>query len=304
MPDAITVGAIAINWNGSSDTLELLESLCLCQSSVLNIRVALIDNASCPDDVAKLKTGIARLPGALSVTLRENSVNIGVPAAYNQAIQLLGAKCDVYLRLDNDVTVNPLGLKSMVAALEEGRAHGVAIVGGNVKYYHRPAENNGGAVAIDLIKGVTTVSFPAQNSICDGVLGCIMLVDGGLIERYAPDVFDGSLFLCTDESELSIRARRDGYLTLYVTSEVGLHKSGASTGKVSFLSNYYSARNWVMIRMIYSRGWCDLLLVFGYLLLDALKCLVKRRWVYHVGMASGVGAGFSRLIDRRVRAGR
>jgi GT2 family glycosyltransferase len=301
MSDVTIIAAVIINWNGAADTLELLDSLLNCQKSGFTFHIAVIDNASKADDLDRLRQGIYRFNGSLKITLRENSVNVGVPAAYNQGIQLLGVHHEYYLRLDNDVTVNPLGLKLMIAALRGNEKTRTAIVGGNVKYYHRPTENNGGAVGIDLLRGKTTVTYPDQDVVCDGVLGCIMLVDGVLVRKYSPEVFDSRLFICTDESELSLRAKRDGFLTFYVAAEIGLHKGGVSTGKVNFLSKYYSARNWILIRVSYTSGLSNGFLLLGYFMYDALKCGINRRWVYHLGLLSGLAAAVTQSVDSLAR---
>src|ERR1700746_2589407 len=101
-----TLAALVINWNGTQDTLELLHSLSHCESDTVSITAVVIDNASEEAERLKLASGLVDLDGCISVILRTNSVNIGVPAAYNQAIQVAGLTHDYYLRLDNDVIVD------------------------------------------------------------------------------------------------------------------------------------------------------------------------------------------------------
>jgi len=122
-----------------------LYSLCQCQSDSVLITVIVIDNASTKAEFLKLESGLADLDGRVNVIFRANNINIGVPAAYNQAIQVAGLTHDYYLRLDNDVVLEPHGLTSMIDALEEGVGKGVGIVGGNIKYFDRKTENNWGS---------------------------------------------------------------------------------------------------------------------------------------------------------------
>lgn len=302
MNEVSTVAAIIINWNGSCDTIELIESLLLCQNKSTQISVIVIDNASHTADFNALMGGISRLSDKVQISLHKNGVNVGVPAAYNQAIQIAGMDFDYYLRLDNDVVINRAGLRLLINSLETNQ--NVELVGGNVKYYNFPEKNNGGAVTIDLINGRTIVSYPNENTICDGVLGCIMLISGRLVKKYTPEVFDSSLFICTDESELSLRAKRDGMLTYYVSNTIGLHKSGVSTSKVSFLSNYYSARNWTLHRLEYVQGfWCNFILTINFIF-DIARTAIKGRWAFPLGFFAGLLLSISRSIDRRVRFGR
>lgn len=290
-----SVAALIINWNGAADTIELVESLLLCAAPDIEIACIVIDNNSSDDDCADLSEGLDRLGQRISVTLRFNSINIGVPAAYNQAIQIAGLQHDYYLRLDNDVIVDREGLLAMIEILDT--KSDVELVGGNVRFYDARDKNNGGAVAIDLVRGKTKVAYPNDNVVCDGVLGCIMLMSHSVVERYSPDVFLGALFICTDESELSIRAARDGCLTMYSKKIIGYHKGGVSTKKVSLLSQYYSSRNWTYLRLLYVNGlknriitWLNIAMYFG---LYAIR--FRKPHVY--GVVSGVAMWLTTRVD-------
>jgi GT2 family glycosyltransferase len=140
--------------------------------------------------------------------------------------------------------------------------------------------------------------------VCDGVLGCIMLLDGDVVRRYSPDVFDSNLFICTDESELSLRARLDGIFTLYIAGQIGLHKSGVSTGKVGFLSNYYSARNWTIHRLYFLRGIKNKSLLFLRFFIDICRSILRGRWSYPIGLLSGFAISISRSIDNKIKHGK
>jgi GT2 family glycosyltransferase len=304
MIDKISVAALIINWNGSDDTLELIHSLRICSIDTCVIDVIIIDNASDYYDFINLQEGIKNLDGVGKIVLRRNSINIGVPAAYNQAIQIIGIDYNYYLRLDNDIVMDANGLSMLIDGLERNRLCGVGLVGGNVKYFDRPFENNGGAVTIDLLRGVTNSEYPSVELVCDGVLGCIMLLDGDVVRRYSPDVFDSNLFICTDESELSLRARLDGIFTLYIAGQIGLHKSGVSTGKVGFLSNYYSARNWTIHRLYFLRGIKNKSLLFLRFFIDICRSILRGRWSYPIGLLSGFAISISRSIDNKIKHGK
>jgi GT2 family glycosyltransferase len=299
-----SIAALIINWNGSADTLELLASLCACQRDTLAITAIVIDNASRVEDLRKLQEGTAILRRDMDIALRVNRNNIGVPAAYNQAIQAAGLGHDYYLRLDNDVVIEPAGLLAMVAALERRETEGIAIVGGNIKYFDRRADDNGGAVSIDLVTGKSSVVYPASDVLCDGVLGCIMLLSGRLVNDYAPEVFENALFICTDESELSLRAASEGRRTLYLAQLIGFHKSGRSTGSVSFLANYYSTRNWTLHRLRYVADKRQLIAVLLRIPLDAARSVIRGRWAGLPGLIAGLGLAAAWHLDKRVRRGR
>lgn len=295
------IAALIINWNGANDTLELVSSLCSCQNNFITIDVIIVDNASHPADYERLRRGLNDFSGLIESKLRSNTVNVGVPAGYNQCIQLSGLDYDYYLRLDNDVVISPRGLLALIEAMESNIDRGVEIVGGNIKYYDHPELNNGGAVEIDLVRGITSVSYPPNDVICDGVLGCIMLISGKLIRSFSPIIFDPNLFICADESELSLRAGTCGAFTFYVAEEIGRHKSGISTKKVPILSNYYSARNWTLLRWRFLSGWRSIISMMFFVMIDLLKSFVKFRWIFTVGFISGTALAITEAIDRRIR---
>lgn len=301
MRQKYSLAALIINWNGAEDTIELLRSLEEMRPQEANVEVAVIDNASEPEDRMQLENFLGSWHGSISIHFRANTTNIGVPAAYNQAVQILGLGHDYYLRLDNDVTLAAGAIGKMVASALNRHEGKTGIVGGNIKFYDRPDVDNGGAVNIDLIAGRTSVDYPADSRGCDGVLGCIMLINGDLVRAYAPEVFDSRLFLCTDESELGLRARQDGWTIWYLAEIIGFHKGGRSTGKVRSLSNYFSARNWAVLRLKYSRGSVARLRVMLSLLTGVAKSLVLMRWAYPLGTFAGLLLYGSETIDRRVR---
>lgn len=293
-----SLAALIINWNGAADTIELLESLVQCTTSAMKISCIVIDNNSTVADRALLASGLARLEQSIPISIRYNSVNIGVPAAYNQAIQIAGLHHDYYLRLDNDVIVDSEGLQAMIEILE--KRSDVGLVGGNVKFYDSREKDNGGAVVIDLVRGKTSVSYPHADVVCDGVLGCIMLMSRNVVDRYSPDVFLGALFICTDESELSIRAARDGVLTMYSSRIIGYHKGGVSTKKVSFLSEYYSGRNWTYLRLLYVRGWRNRLITWFAIVMYFGLYALRLRGAHLYGVVAGVAMWLTSRIDAAV----
>jgi GT2 family glycosyltransferase len=290
------VAALIINWNGAADTLHLLDSLRCCISSSVQIEAFVIDNKSQAQDRAELEAGIDRYSG-LCIHYRRNEKNVGVPAAYNQAIQIAGLEFDYYLRLDNDVVLEADALLSMICAHKANLDRGVGLIGADVRLYQPPHYPNGGAVSIDLVRGRTRVSYPRSDTICDGVLGCVMLISGDVVKKYVPDVFESRLFICTDESELSLRCKQDGILTLYRSTLVALHKGGKSTGKVSFLATYFSARNWTLLRLRYTHGlvWWRVLLHSGY---GCITNLIRARVAFPLGVACGVLLTAADAVDR------
>lgn len=295
-----TVAAITINWNGASDTLQLLDSLASQDLGPdLRLVTVIVDNASATDDRCLLREGVRHYDLSGAVRLVSSDRNLGVPAAYNLAIAEVGPSQDYYLRLDNDVILYPSAVRELISVLEEKRSLGVRLVGGNIKYFDRPSEDNGGAVAFDLVRGRTSVSYPSTGCVADGVLGCVMLLDGGLVRQFAPYVFLGWLFLTTDESELSLRAREHGWLTYYAAETIALHKGGRSTSRVADFATTLSRRNWSYLSVRYTRPAAWLPFVLARVLATAAYFTFKRPTssiAMLTGAARGIKDRFAKVI--------
>lgn len=297
------IALLIINWNGADDTIELLRSLRGAAALSVTLQASVVDNASDAADIERLSSFVHNVDVGLPVGLIRNRVNVGVPAAYNQAIQAIGPDFDAYLRLDNDVVLQAGAIDALFDALAKRRSEGAGIVGGNVKYYSAPSVDNGGAVAIDLLIGKTSSTYPSEATFCDGVLGCVMLVDGGLVRALFPHVFCGALFICTDESELSLRARSRGLRTIYIPATVGLHKSGASTSRVSRLAFYYSARNWAFLRLRYSPGLLRKVAILVSIGAYSALRLLQLRPLFIFGSLAGLGMYVTHWLDSHVGGG-
>lgn len=246
------VTAIIINWNGAVDTLELVKSLCEQKDEEVSIDVIIVDNASEDNDLLTLKDGLNQFSEIINIELICNKYNQGVPYAYNQAIKSSKDKESFFLRLDNDVVILPGGLKKLIHKMYENKPNRIRLVGGNIRFYDKPEINNGGAYTFDFFKGKTRITYPDKDVICDGVLGCVMLIDSEVIKLFYPDVFLSWLFLTTDESELSLRCKSKNWLTYYISDPIALHKGGRSTQKVPNKSTLLSIRNWSYLSIVYS----------------------------------------------------
>ena len=113
-----------------------------------------------------------------------------------------------------------------------------------------PDQREGGAARFNLLVGRNYYDYPVSSRISDGVLGCVMLIDKDVIKHFYPNVFLSSLFITTDESELSLRCSLHGWKTFYVAKPIALHKVGRSTAKAGELPSLYSIRNWALLELL------------------------------------------------------
>ncbi len=243
--------AVAVNWNGVEDSVELLDSMPHQGTESLSVLTCIVDNGSSPEQLTRLRKECRDREG---VVLVENGWNAGAPGGYNAALERLGCDWDYLLRLDNDVVLEPGAVPLLVRALEEWRGRGARLVGGEIRYFERPADRNAGAVRIELVRGRTSLHFPDEDALVQGILGCVMLVDRDILNVRGPRLFDERLFLTTDESELSLFAEGRGWRTLYVATPLARHKGARSVAKASESARYFSVRNWTYLQLSYVRG--------------------------------------------------
>ncbi len=286
----IYVAALIINWNGSDDTLHLIDSLAEQIEPTLQIEVVVVDNASDAQDLGRLRAGLDERRRRFQISLIENRSNVGVPAGYNQAIAAVRRRDCLFLRLDNDVVFLSGGVRALCETLLASRGGGVRIVGGNIKYFDSPSRDNGGAYFFDMLRGKNRVVYPTQDTKCDGVLGCVMLIDPEVVRAYEPEVFLAWLFFTTDESELSIRCRARKWTTLYTTRSVALHKGGRSTRKVASLANYLSVRNWSYLALRYVQPRIAVPLVLARIAVTVAYKLLRGKTEIARGIIAGTRA--------------
>jgi GT2 family glycosyltransferase len=288
--------AIIPNWNGAIDTLELVDSLISDSKDDINLEIVIIDNSSEISDYERLKKGLEKIKTTIKYKLIRNQQNIGIPAAYNQAIKNRGLKNSHILRLDNDVVVLRGCLTRLLDALKQNKEDGISIVGCNTKLYDNTAENNAGAYSINLVRGINKVDYPVKSKVCDGVLGCIMLIDNEITEIFQPNIFNPWLFISADESELSLRCRNIGRKTYYIHETLALHKSGRSTGRVSNLSEYYNVRNWAYLCLEYENNFILRIVILLRLILSIVYFRIKNKNNKMNASIQGIKKYFSKII--------
>ena len=119
---------VTVNFNSSTDTLELIDSL--VNSGYYNNRTFVVDNGSSAESKAELKTGINRLL-TKNITLIDLDTNHGFSGGYNRGIlAALGEGFEYVLIINNDCICTPGFLECMKE--EFSKSHNVGIVGAKI----------------------------------------------------------------------------------------------------------------------------------------------------------------------------
>jgi len=234
------LSVILLNYNGARDTTDCIESL--QGSSFKDFDVVVVDNASSHDSVELLK---ARWP---DITFIVNSRNMGFAGGNNFGIRhALKRGSEFVLLLNNDTTIDPDALGTLVRTMEENTQAG--IVGGKVYYFDRPNVIwfAGGHFNAHSGFGDHYGKFEEDHGQydrvreCDFITGCCMLIRREVCEKIG--LLDDSYFLYYEDVDFCSRARRAGFSVLYQPSAVIYHKISRATSWDSPVYIYFNLRN-------------------------------------------------------------
>lgn len=291
MADAVPVGVILLNWNGTADTIAALNSL--WQARPRPRRVVVVDNGSAPESVQSLHEWVQAHDSAWAAVL-ELGRNAGFPGGNNVGLALLAQdpSLDFFLLLNNDATVTAAffgELMAGVTARPDGSLYTSTIYEADrvTMWYAGGTEHRHRALVLHSLNKPDVASTETEF-----VSGCVMLIPrrtyaalGGLGEVYFP--------LYWEDVEYSFRARAAVGPLIYVPRAAAYHKVGATVGggdvtpRVAYVQNHHRA---MFVRRNY-RG-SDRVVALGYLLITKPARFLKEalRGNTKVGVATLAGA--------------
>ncbi|MDP6955331.1 MAG: glycosyltransferase family 2 protein, partial [Planctomycetota bacterium] len=249
------VHAVIANWNGGEDNLTCLASLVAAGLAEENI--IFVDNGSTDGSLERVQ---AVHPG---LRLIKNGENRGFGEAANQGAGLaleLGAR-EVFF-VNNDVELLPGALVALVDELR--REAQLGIVGPRILWRSDPKRLwcAGGMLTwrqnLSTLLGFNQADGPAWRARrkVDYVAGCAMLVERRVFDQVG--FFDATYFAYTEDVDLCMRARWQGFDVICLGEVAVLHESSSSTGggynprrkymmglnSVRFLKNHGNASHW------------------------------------------------------------
>lgn len=250
MPHGPRPFAVTVNWNRADDTLECIRSLLQGNPGT---EVLVVDNGSQDGSVPLIRE---RYPG---LEVLENAQNIGYVKGANQGIRrALELGATHVLLINNDAVAHEGMVGELLAAMERHPTAG--IVGPRIFYYGTDVMwFNGGH--FNHVLGLST--HPLMDRKGDGdaedrevgfITGCAMLVKAEVFREVG--LFDEAFEIYTEDLDLCLRAKEQGYGVWLVPKAVAEHKVSMSTGVggtnlMTPYRSYYYARN--MLLMVWKR---------------------------------------------------
>jgi len=246
------VGVTVINYNTAVQTLRCLASLQACEEPPAWVLV--LDNASQPEDYARLRAGCHGLQRSALLLFRSEA-NLGFAAGSNFLVAHLMAEpgCRFIGLLNNDAVAKPALIASLVDALAAAPGR-IGMAGGRMHKLHAPEQVD--TLGISIYASL----MPAdRHSTDDPYLGptggCCMLARELVDSLLAASgyCFDARYFCYCEDTDLVLRANLLGYEPAYVDEVLALHEGQASSGGgFNRFIAYHGIRNsiWMQIKLM------------------------------------------------------
>ena len=259
----IKLCTVILEYQNSKMTLETIESL---KQAALpnNVKqtIVVVDNSPVPD--GSLKQALKKYRNIKLITTLQNT---GFAAGNNRGIKYgLRHKADYFLLMNNDVLVDRLFLKYLLAAKADLAVPKIYFARG-YEYHqdrYKPRERGrviwyaGGKIdwneVIGRHGGVDEVDRGQfeQTKTVDFANFCCVLIKKKVFDKIG--LLDPAYFLYWEDADFSHRAQLAGFKQVFVPQSRIWHKSSGSSGSGSKLHDYYLTRNRLMFGFKYARA--------------------------------------------------
>lgn len=250
-----TVHVVIVNWNSGAQLRECLQSFAAVADDDVAARVTVIDNASTDGSSEGLEA-------SMPLAVVRNADNRGFGAACNQGAA--GSEADFLLFLNPDTRLMPGSFAEPVRYLRAHENERVGIVGIQlVDADGRVARNTaraptawsmvGNSVGFDRLAPrlfpphFVTEWAHDQTRTVDQVMGAFFLVRRSLFEALGG--FDERFFVYYEDLDFSVRARAQGWQSVYLSTAQAFHRGQGTTEGATARRTFYFCRS----RILYAR---------------------------------------------------
>jgi len=247
------VAIIILNWNGSKDTIECVDSV--KNIDYPNFEILIVDNGSTDgsQDLFRIKYP--------SIAMIENRRNLGFAEGNNVGIKhALKKGTDYVLLLNNDTIVARDFLDKLVDHAKKDSKTG--IFGPKIYWHNEPNRIQSVGASINLWGSKDLISlwngkdlliwkrdryYPIDKGQFEDVRevetlsGAALLVKKEVIEKTG--FLWNEYFASFEDTDWCLRARREGYKVVVVPTSKIWHKTGSATRGNEGIAFYYQTRN-------------------------------------------------------------
>jgi len=240
------ISVIIVNWNAGRQLATCIQSV-LKSSKGLIQKIVVVDNGSTDDSLEQ----VYAIDGLEIIRSEENlgfgrACNLGASRCSSEYILLLNPDTEVYERTFDD----------LLAYLSSGKPQSVGIVGiqlvdetGRIARsctrFPGPAAFVSGALGVDRIfpkLGHFMSEWPHDESrVVDHVIGAFYLVRRDLFNALGG--FDERFFLYLEDLDLSLRAKKAGWDTVFLANIRAFHAGGGTSRQIKATRLFYATRS-------------------------------------------------------------
>lgn len=308
---------ITINFNGSRDTIELVESI--LSDSFTDFNIILVDNKSCDAEYDDIYNHLSKY----DIIKKEKSVNQKIDTITSfevnpyVRVHLIKAKENYgfsggnnigvfvakylfsdfkdhhVLFINNDVVVPNGVLKKCVEIINNSKEHDIAISPTILNYYEQTRVWFDGGRFVkwkansyhSKMGDIFRPNSKLQQS--EFLCGCFIMHAASLFEKYSL-VWDERYFLYCEDLDYSLKLLKNNAKIVIIKNEFVFHKISKSTNKTPFLQLYYTNRN----RFLVARKWLPrryhLLFVSYLVFVRFVQSIMYRNPRYFAGIVDGI----------------
>ena len=247
---------VIVNWNSGRRLQQCVDSLAGAT------KVVVIDNASTDGSARSLEA-----PG-ISLEVILNETNRGFAAACNQGAAR--GKSRYILFLNPDTTLSPDALATAIRFMNSRAASDVAICGLRLVDAHgqtqpscarfpKPSHLIGRSLGIDRVAPRIVPPHLMldwnhdERRYVDQVMGACLLIRRSIFEELHG--FDERFFMYFEELDLSLRARRKGWRSMFLPDASVFHEGGASSDLIPDTRLFYVLRSRILYAYKHFAWW-------------------------------------------------
>jgi len=235
-----------LNWNGSEDTLNCIESL--KNQSYQDFKILVVDNGSKLSDYKNLSV----LSDISNITLIRNEKNIGFAGGVNIGIRHAVENKYKYVALfNNDAIADKDWLKKLIEGFSEKDSPS-AVTGLLLHEDGKTIDSTGDYYSIwgmpfPRSRGLKTSTAPDSQYVFSATGGAT-LYKTSLFKEIG--LFDESFFAYYEDVDISFRAQLAGHKIYYTKNAIAYHKQGATSKKIPGFTVYQTFKN---IPLLYTK---------------------------------------------------
>lgn len=238
MNDCSNVIIILLNWHGWQDTIACIDALARLEYQ--HYQILVVDNGSADDSVARIRVAYPNIP------ILETGRNLGFSGGCNVGIRCaLEEGADYVWLLNNDTTVDPLALSTMVAEAEAEPKVGAV---GSVIYYmdHPDTIQAWGGGKISFWSGrAHHCQQPVSSADLDYLTAGSILIRRQAVEEVGL-LDEDTYFLYWEDTDFSYRLRQAGWSLGIASQSIVFHKEHGTTGNGSALLDFHYNKSAVL----------------------------------------------------------